>query len=124
MIADHYLTEQGYTPCVKRDGKYVPVSELSGLTIYSTMSVCWLFWLNDKGEMVAMTGLNEVGHGPTLIHPRPTVNDSITAENGLTTMVRSVCRDAHMDRLIAKYGIAEVFTRSMAGWNVELNEVE
>lgn len=124
MITDQYLTEQGYTPCVMRDGKLVPVSETTGLTIYSTMSVLCLFWMDDKGEHVATTGLNEVGHPPTLIGPRPQIKAQTTKEGDTVTVTMSVCRDAHMDRLIAKYGIAEVFARSTAGWNIELNEVE
>jgi len=58
-----------------------------------------------KGDMEAVTGLSEKGHPPCLIRPRPL---SVFHRDDGTLTFSPWVTDADMDRLIAKYGFAEV----------------
>lgn len=61
MIADAYFKECGFVPCVMRDGKFIPVAELPGLTVYSTMSVCWTASLRSTESPMCMREALTVG---------------------------------------------------------------
>lgn len=99
-----YLKSIGFAPHQFVNGEWVPVpdeiqySTMSGIPGKSYLACKW-----QKDGLVAFTGLNEKGHPPCLISPRPV----IAAEcNG--RLVTSRATDFDMDRLIRKHGIEGV----------------